>query len=686
MIVPSKRLLVLLTVTLPPCGLVAAVWPSFTGLAAIAAFVVMAIVIGDAFVSRRKLCNVNVKLPELVRSIKGRPAIFDVQLARGIESPQKLRVGLVTPREIGAQEELQTTLGHGEQFQVSWPIAPSQRGSYAVTEARLETSSAMGLWSIRDRKPVQSEFRVYPDLLTDKKAAASLLLNRTQAGVHVQRQVGKGREFEKLREYVPGDTYDDIHWRATARHGRPVTKVYQVERTQEVYVVLDCSRLSGRVARSELVIEQYVTASLLLGLSIEKEGDLFGVIAFDERVQRMVRAAAGRAHFGTCREALYTLAATRASPDFRELSQFIRTRLRKRALLVILTDLDDAAIAEEFERNVSLLRQHHLVVANMIRPAGVDVLFSADDVESPDQIYDRIGGHLRWHKLQEHRSGCVRAVCRCLAQCRPPCGGVGGTVPFSETQTALMIADIERFVAEERRYWIELESLLDIYERSATHRMTLAEAQRFLYLYERCSASLARLTPMSVDAGLRSYVESLVARAYGEAHEVRRRGPRPDPFRWFFRTFPRVFRGRRRAFALSMALTLAGVAFGVGALAANPDSRSVLMPFPGLLQDPKERVARETVDTTGERKTEFAAQLMTHNTRVAIFTMSLGITFGAGTALVLFANGLMLGAVAFDYIRAGQRLSSRGGCFRTGRSRIQPSSLRGKPGSFSRAR
>jgi uncharacterized membrane protein SpoIIM required for sporulation len=220
-----------------------------------------------------------------------------------------------------------------------------------------------------------------------------------------------------------------------------------------------------------------------------------------------------------------------------------------------------------------------------------------------------------------------------------------------------MIADIERFVAEERRYWTELESMLDVYENSATHRTTLAEAQRFLYLYERCSASLARLTPMSVDAGLRSYVESLVARAYGEVHEVRRRGPRPEPVRWFFRTFPRVFRAHWRAFALSVALTMAGIIFGAGALATDPDSRSVLMPFPGLLQEPKERVAREQSvarDKLSGRKSEFAAELMTHNTRVAIFTMSLGITFGAGTALVLFGNGLMLGAVAFDYIRAGQ--------------------------------
>jgi uncharacterized protein (DUF58 family) len=64
--------------------------------------------------------------------------------------------------------------------------------------------------------------------------------------MHTQRQVGKGRDFEQLREYLPGDGYEDIHWKATAKYGHPVTKVFQIERTQELYVVLDASRLSGR--------------------------------------------------------------------------------------------------------------------------------------------------------------------------------------------------------------------------------------------------------------------------------------------------------------------------------------------------------------------------------------------------------------------------------------------------------
>lgn len=220
-----------------------------------------------------------------------------------------------------------------------------------------------------------------------------------------------------------------------------------------------------------------------------------------------------------------------------------------------------------------------------------------------------------------------------------------------------MIVDVERFVSGERRYWAELEAMLSAQERRAARRMTLEEAQRFYYLYERASASLARLAPLSVDAGLRTYVEALVARAYGDVHEVRSRGARPRPMRWLLRTFPRVFRAHVQAFALSVALTFVGVLFGVLALIIDPASRRVLMPFAELQQDPNQRVTRERqmmgAPLTG-RKSQFAAQLMTHNTRVAAFTMSLGVTGGAGTALVLFGNGVMLGSVCYDYVRAGQ--------------------------------
>jgi len=98
--------------------------------------------------------------------------------------------------------------------------------------------------------PLPGEIRVYPNLHPERRNLAGLFLNRGAFGIHAQRQVGKGRDFEKLREYIPGDSYDEIHWKATAKRGHPVTKVFQVERTQEIVVVIDSSRLSAKSYRT----------------------------------------------------------------------------------------------------------------------------------------------------------------------------------------------------------------------------------------------------------------------------------------------------------------------------------------------------------------------------------------------------------------------------------------------------
>jgi uncharacterized membrane protein SpoIIM required for sporulation len=220
-----------------------------------------------------------------------------------------------------------------------------------------------------------------------------------------------------------------------------------------------------------------------------------------------------------------------------------------------------------------------------------------------------------------------------------------------------MILDVARFTAAERPYWQELDRTLRRLDNDAGLRMPLQEAERFHYLYQRCSADLSRLSTFSADPQLREYLESLVALAYAEIHETReRRGP--GSFRkWFTSTFPRTFRKHMRAFQLSLAITAAGTAFGAAALHFDPGAKSVMMPFSQLMESPSERVAREekaTNDRLSGRKGAFASQLMTHNIQVSLFAFGLGITWGLGTFIELFYNGVILGAIGADYIQAGQ--------------------------------
>lgn len=220
-----------------------------------------------------------------------------------------------------------------------------------------------------------------------------------------------------------------------------------------------------------------------------------------------------------------------------------------------------------------------------------------------------------------------------------------------------MIIDLQRFITGERSHWAGLEKILDRMEADPNHRMDLGQLEHFHYLYERTAADLAKITTFSAEPETRRYLENLVARAYGEIHETREKQRRLSPLEWFFQTLPQTFRRHVRAFWLSLAITLAGCAFGGFAIALDPESKPVLMPFSHLRGDPSERVAREesaSGDPLQGQKTSFSAFLMTHNTKVSIFTMALGMTWGVGTIIMLFYNGIILGAVAVDYIRAEQ--------------------------------
>lgn len=218
-----------------------------------------------------------------------------------------------------------------------------------------------------------------------------------------------------------------------------------------------------------------------------------------------------------------------------------------------------------------------------------------------------------------------------------------------------MIIDIPRFVANERPYWQELEALLNRLETEPVTDLGLEQVKRLHFLYERSAADLARLTA-TAEPETHKYLENLVARAYGEIHETRASRVKFHPVRWFMETLPQTFRRHMRAFLLSLTITMAGALFGAGAVAFDSGAKDVLIPFSHLMGDPADRVAQEESQTGdgSELRGTFAAHLMANNTRVSILALALGMTYGVGTTVLLFYNGAILGAVALDYMRAGQ--------------------------------
>ena len=220
-----------------------------------------------------------------------------------------------------------------------------------------------------------------------------------------------------------------------------------------------------------------------------------------------------------------------------------------------------------------------------------------------------------------------------------------------------MIIDLAKFIAAGQPFWSELDAFLKKLEDDPHRALPLDQSRRFHYLYERAAADLAKLDTFANEPDTRRYLASLVARAYGEIHETREKPHRFEPLHWFMVIFPQTFRRHVNVFWLTVAITLAGCVFGGFATILDPESRHVTMPFGHDQMKPRERVAHEEKARhdrlAGERAT-FSTFLMTHNTKVSILTMALGMTWGVGTVIMLFYNGVILGAISVDYIADGQ--------------------------------
>lgn len=220
-----------------------------------------------------------------------------------------------------------------------------------------------------------------------------------------------------------------------------------------------------------------------------------------------------------------------------------------------------------------------------------------------------------------------------------------------------MIIDIARFQRKERPYWDELEQELDLFDRDHARSFDVDRAQRFYYLYRRAASDLIALNQFPSEVELHAYVENIVARAYAEIHETRKRSRVRSLGFWLRRTLPQTFRRQAAAFFWSCGLTLIGAVLGAAIILYDYDSKMLVLPFPHLEGNPSDRVAFEEAAETDRMeggKSSFSAMLMVNNIRVSILALAFGITFGVGTGILLFYNGVILGAVACDYLMAGE--------------------------------
>jgi uncharacterized protein (DUF58 family) len=277
----------------------------------------------------------------------------DVRLLVKDEYPPVMR--LTSPREAEMTVEAQTSAA------LHYGLVPPRRGRFEFGQIAVRHLSRWRLaWRTTEAWHAES-VKVYPNMRRAREADLKALGARSLVAAHRRTSWrGEGRDFESLREYVPGDELRHISWSASARRGKLTTRQYQIERDQTILIALDAGRLMTARIEDETKFDTAVHAALAMLSAAQRGGDNAGIAVFGRRVTAYVPPARGHEQIESVLEALHAVEPELIEPSYTRAFEYIAANCKRRALVVVLTDLVDEEGSRELLASLKLLRPRHL--------------------------------------------------------------------------------------------------------------------------------------------------------------------------------------------------------------------------------------------------------------------------------------------------------------------------------------
>ncbi|MEY2430878.1 MAG: hypothetical protein QOC92_603 [Acidimicrobiaceae bacterium] len=263
------------------------------------------------------------------------------------------------------------------------PIRPVRRGRFTPREIVVRVDGPLGLAARQRRRLLPATLRVHPPFRS--KDEAELRINRArvlEVGLRSAQGRGGGTEFESLREYSADDEFRRVDWSATARIGKPIVRTYRAERNQTVIVLLDNGRvMAGRVEDVPRV-EHAMDATMMLATVATRLGDRCGLMVFDAKVRAVLEPSKSRGQVGRVTETLFDLEPQLVETDYRGAFAEAVVRFRRRAMLVLLTELNEQAAEEFLVPALPLIARRHLIVVGAVRDPEIERWASAQTTDA----------------------------------------------------------------------------------------------------------------------------------------------------------------------------------------------------------------------------------------------------------------------------------------------------------------
>lgn len=383
--IPTARLwgvLALLSLPALAAGFFPDLWRVVVGLDA----VLLLLAAADGWIARGASVQVQRFVPD--RFSVGAPNRIELDVIHTGARALRVRLLDAQPESFVAEpaEHVQRLEPHSR-VRLSYRTTPGRRGRFELGDVWLRVLGPLGLVCHERILPLRASVAVYPDL----RGASRLLLSTgaldlVNLGLRRLRQDGRGSEFARLRDYAQGDSARDVAWKATARRGRPVTRVTESERSQTLMLCVESGRTMAAHVDGLTRLDHAINAALFLAFVALRNGDRVGLTLFADGVKSWLPPMAGRAQYRRIVDALYTARPERTYVDYQELFREVSLRLHHRALLCVFTDVLDEEQALALAQPLARLARQHVPLCLTARDDALAALV-ATEPDSQDAAY-----------------------------------------------------------------------------------------------------------------------------------------------------------------------------------------------------------------------------------------------------------------------------------------------------------
>lgn len=277
----------------------------------------------------------------------------------------------------------------GQTISLSYFLKPTTRGIYDFGKINILLTTQVGLCIKRKYSGEDIQVKVYPSYIKlHQYELMAISQNLTMKGQKKVRKVGVSNEFDTIRDYVMGDDPRHLNWKATARRGHLMTNHFVDERSQNVYCIIDKSRVMKMPFNGMTLLDYSINASLVMSDISLKKGDRAGLVTFEDKIDSFIKASNRNVQIHQIMESLYAQKTSFNEPDFGALFSIIQQNITQRSLILLFTNFESIHSLNRQLRYLELINRKHLLLVIYFRNTEVDVI-TKEDATTTREIYDQ---------------------------------------------------------------------------------------------------------------------------------------------------------------------------------------------------------------------------------------------------------------------------------------------------------